>query len=646
MIQKMGLCATAVLLSISLGLLPAAGQDKYAVVVGVETYDTSVFENLKFAAEDANELADSLQAIGFKTTVLTGDAESSRLRPTTPGKITAAIQSVANSCQPGDTLLVSLSGHGVQFSDESPLPSGVKETYFCPSDADLADKSSLLPISPLMQMINSVRADRKLLLIDACQEAVLSKNASSKGAKRIDLGSIHENRQSVPQGMATLFSCSSGQRSWEHAEIGHSVFTYYVVNYLQGGADSQFYSSGSLELNGLVNYVGKKTNDYVIGKNISPDGQFPVLRGSYANWSLGKVRGVDEKPRLLDLSADQRSARIQKARAELGRLERQYFADAELVSNARDNNGWSIEDDLRKVFIWCRVDGPRALRFDLSKIVEHEAQGRFMTELCAIDTAEHAGMYQQQVARMLAEFTRLKPNLNEWQQESINEIAAFYSERSTRQLLNEFDPGQALYTKSFPFIRRIIAKTSVDERASEFSAARYEDADRAIILSLQGRYDDATGVDTVMSHSPNAVIAPAILGRIDDAKKIALTQSNDGYQRAALLMIVNVLLDENRREDAVKQLASLQSPYDASVCTSSIPLPVYGFEYAVSIGGNFGMAAFTAGRLDSEAFYKRIAAAESMYLRSAPWNPPPREIRQREIQLRLAYLTGLVNDLR
>ena len=267
-------------------------QDKYAIVIGVETYDTSTFDNLDYAAEDADELGASLQKMGFQVTVMSSESRSARLRPTTPKKIADVIKSVVASCANGDTLLISLSGHGVQFSDEELLSSGVRETYFCPSEANLADKASLLKVTSVVDFMNSAAAGRKLLLVDACQEHVLSSEGKKKGAKRIELGSVHENRRSVPGGMAVLFSCSSGQFSWEHDAIGHSVFTYHVIEYLNGKAENRFYDSNQVDLNGLVFYVAKRTNDYVIGKNLSPDGQLPVMRGSSANWPLGKLEAV------------------------------------------------------------------------------------------------------------------------------------------------------------------------------------------------------------------------------------------------------------------------------------------------------------------------------------------------------------------
>jgi sulfatase modifying factor 1 len=262
-------------------------QDHYAVLIGVETYDTSTFSNLEFAGDDAIALSAQFQRLGFKTTVMTSESESARLRPTTPKKIIDAIQAVGRSCAAEDTLMIGLSGHGVQFSDEALLPSGVRETYFCPSDADLKDKSSLLKISTIVDTMNQTKATKKLLLIDACQENVLSAEGQKKGGKLIDLGSVHETRKTVPGGIAVLFSCSDKQFSWEHRPLGHSVFSYHVIEYLRGAAQARYYDEGKMELSGLVFYVAKKTNDYVIQKNLTPDGQYPVLRGNTTNWTLG-----------------------------------------------------------------------------------------------------------------------------------------------------------------------------------------------------------------------------------------------------------------------------------------------------------------------------------------------------------------------
>ena len=221
---------------------------------------------------------------------MTSRTESPRLRPSSSENIWNAVQARVRSCGPNDTLLVSLSGHGIQFSDEEEISPGVKETYFCPENADLADKSTLLPISKLMELIEQSAASRKLLLVDACRNEVVSPAGKSKSsARRIELGSVHETEQIVPGGISVLFSCTNNQFSWESTDLGHSVFSYYVAEYIKGNAPVEMYSDGQITLDGLVYFVRKRTNDFVFDQNLSNQGQSPVLRGETENWPLARI---------------------------------------------------------------------------------------------------------------------------------------------------------------------------------------------------------------------------------------------------------------------------------------------------------------------------------------------------------------------
>ena len=83
-------------LAISLSL--ATAQDKYAVLIGVEAYDTSTFENLDYASDDAEEIGETLDNLGFQTTVMTSESLNAKLRPTSPDKILDVIKSVLRSC--------------------------------------------------------------------------------------------------------------------------------------------------------------------------------------------------------------------------------------------------------------------------------------------------------------------------------------------------------------------------------------------------------------------------------------------------------------------------------------------------------------------------------------------------------------------
>ncbi len=263
-------------------------QDKYAVLVGVESYDPSKLGQLRFAEDDAIALGESLKELEFQVKVMTGQAHISTAKPTTPEKILRILATQMNNCIKGDTIVISLSGHGLQFGDEEPLENGARETYFCPEDADPSDRDTLLPISEVEELMKQCEASRKLLLIDACRNEFDDTEGAAKSARKLKLESVHESRKTVPGGMVVMFSCAPKQFSFEHEDIGHSVFTYHIVKYLSGNAESRFYDEdGSLNLNGLTNYVSKRTNEYVSENNLSADGQVPTVISASNDWKLG-----------------------------------------------------------------------------------------------------------------------------------------------------------------------------------------------------------------------------------------------------------------------------------------------------------------------------------------------------------------------
>ena len=364
---------TLVLIGICCWVSVSCAQDRYAVLVGVEKYNPGTFENLKYSEEDATRLGEVLKDYGYRTTVMTSDADSAKMQPYEAANILSAIKSRVNSCAKGDTLLVSLSGHGVQFIDDELLDSGIKETYFCPSNADLADKETLIPISELIELVNSSAATRKLLLIDACRNEVISKAGQNKSAaKKIELESVHESRKSVPGGMSVLFSCSSEQFSWEANELERSVFSHFVTEYFEGNAGERFYEEGKLTLDNMVAFVRKKTNDYVFENNLSNDGQNPVMRGESANWPMARIEKLDSYTNVeVDLLKRHAKLGIAEAQRDYGNVfsekkdyseamrwyrkaAEQGHADAQLKIGFLYHNGLGVEQDYSEAMKWCR----------------------------------------------------------------------------------------------------------------------------------------------------------------------------------------------------------------------------------------------------------------------------------------------------
>jgi hypothetical protein len=113
----------------ALGERPLAGADKpagkkYALLVGVKSYQHNRFPNLHYTENDVEELARVLQApgAGFTQVVLLTSERGKRSIAAGPtaANIRAELKKLLARVTKQDTVLVALSGHGVQLKVRDP----------------------------------------------------------------------------------------------------------------------------------------------------------------------------------------------------------------------------------------------------------------------------------------------------------------------------------------------------------------------------------------------------------------------------------------------------------------------------------------------------------------------------------------------
>jgi TPR repeat protein len=211
---------------------------RYAVVVGVNAYQHAKLLKLDCAVNDAKDLAKVLRTDGYQVVDLTDD---SAVKPSGE-EIRKAITTMLSAAKQNDTVLIALSGHGLQFE---------KEAYFCPSDAKpFADEAkTLIPLTGIYTDFDKSFAGVKLLFVDACRDDP----TAGRGSKGIDADSAPE----PPKGVLAMFSCSAGQKSFEDPKAKRGVFFNYVIEGLQGKATN---SDGEVTFTILNDYVAKRVS--------------------------------------------------------------------------------------------------------------------------------------------------------------------------------------------------------------------------------------------------------------------------------------------------------------------------------------------------------------------------------------------------
>src|SRR5262249_54371265 len=153
-----------------------------------------------------------------------------------------------------DSVIVAFAGHGVDFR-------GSNNHFFCPMDAALSDRQTLVPLAEVYKHLDQCGAGFRLLRAAACRNdpvVDLSRRVTT------DLASVSRPQAAAPPGgVAALFSCSAGELAFEHDELKHGVFFHFVIQGLRGAADLD--GDRTVSLPELDLYVKKRVADYVRG---------------------------------------------------------------------------------------------------------------------------------------------------------------------------------------------------------------------------------------------------------------------------------------------------------------------------------------------------------------------------------------------
>ena len=244
---------------------------QYALLVGVRNYKKGELKSLKYTENDVNDLAQVLRDAGYKTVVLMTQSEAAAARSDdlepNADNVRRQLKTMLDDRKPGDTVLVAFSGHGVQFK-------GQDDHYFCPADAHLTDKSTLVSLSEVYRALQGCKAQMKLLVVDACRS---DPQADNKGVEKVDLESVtRPQAEKPPGGVAALFSCSEGQFAYESDELKHGVFFHYLIEGMRGEAANK---KGAVTLERLASYVKDEVPDRVKDEEGPSAQQLPHLVG-------------------------------------------------------------------------------------------------------------------------------------------------------------------------------------------------------------------------------------------------------------------------------------------------------------------------------------------------------------------------------
>lgn len=238
----------------------------WLLLVGVNDYQDISLPSLRYPALDCQGLESALikatEPFPNKEVIVHHDFAS---HAPILKNIRDSLQKIVSQSQPQDSILLYFSGHGM-------LEANSQQAVLCLSDTDKNDLLSTgLPMQELVEILSTSAAKQQLLCLDTCHSgdmALLGANVGS--ARNVDFTPLTNStpqlmnvlRQGASQskGFCALLSCDRGQKSWEFPELGHGVFTHYLMLGLSGEAAD---SRGFIDADGLYKYVYNQTVQYI-----------------------------------------------------------------------------------------------------------------------------------------------------------------------------------------------------------------------------------------------------------------------------------------------------------------------------------------------------------------------------------------------
>jgi hypothetical protein len=251
--------------------------ERWAVVIGVGEYEAKSIPRLRYSVADAEAVYQTLiEPGGFKKENVLLLTDKTEKRPTFRNLKWALGTFLARSAKKDDTVVIFYAGHGAPEADPRGLERDGLAKYLIPVDADPDDLyATAFPMDELQTIFGRIEAERVVAFLDACYSGAAGGRSFS--ARRTRAGSVDEiflERLTRSKGRAIVTASRPAEVSIELPELGHGIFTYYLVQGLKGAGDLN--RDGIVSLQELYEYLEQQVSakSRAVGGN-----QHPVMKG-------------------------------------------------------------------------------------------------------------------------------------------------------------------------------------------------------------------------------------------------------------------------------------------------------------------------------------------------------------------------------
>ena len=250
---------------------------RWAVVIGVGDYEQKQIPPLRFAVRDAEAVYEFLTTRGGyakERVVLLTDRTA--VKPTLLNIKRALGDFLARQASRDDMVLIYFAGHGAPEIDVAGGESDGLAKYLVPRDGDPESLyTTALPMDELQRIFARIAAERVVMLLDTCYSGTAGGRTFTRMQVRATgLNDQFLERLTRSRGRVIMTASGPNEVALELSKLGHGLFTYHVLEGLNGKADRN--GDGIVTVSELYEYVEDQVDR---AARLAGGRQRPLMKG-------------------------------------------------------------------------------------------------------------------------------------------------------------------------------------------------------------------------------------------------------------------------------------------------------------------------------------------------------------------------------
>lgn len=252
----------------------------FAAVIGIGDYQNPNVPDLQYTIADAEAFYDYLIDLGVPAENIIKLIDS---QATTQAMKTALGNDLRRRAGPDDMVIIYYAGHGGPEVDAQNLDGDGLEKYLLSWEADPENLyGTSFSMNEIANIFGRLQADRVIFIADACYSGASGGRTVLSGRRATISDSFLDRLGSSGRGRVIMSASSANEPSQERSDLGHGVFTYYLLEGLRGPADSN--RDGAITFDEAYDYVARTVPE-ATGQT-----QHPVKKGEVeGDLILGRV---------------------------------------------------------------------------------------------------------------------------------------------------------------------------------------------------------------------------------------------------------------------------------------------------------------------------------------------------------------------